>query len=185
MGFYLNKVINHLYCLRRELLISSMSLNPRCLLSFAKQFSNSNLLHRSPLCFQPQRNYRQIVVEKEEAKTVIKGERIEDKFKRYAPPSSKETCPLKSRGINITPEDTLILRQFQTSNGEILGQAETGLSTREYYKVISCIKMAQRANLLPGSENQLDLNGVEVPTSIDIYLDTKLEVELRFTDVVY
>jgi len=125
--------------------------------------SRSPFLHQLQPVVQCQRQYRQIVVEKEETKTTIKGVRVEDNFKKYAPPVTDETCPLKSRGINITPEDTLILRQFQTSDGEILSQAETGLSTREYYKVISCIKMAQRANLLPGTEPQRDIDGNEVP----------------------
>ncbi|XP_078492082.1 large ribosomal subunit protein mL66 [Ciona intestinalis] len=94
----------------------------------------------------------------------ISGKVCEEKITNYAQRlNQNDLCPLRSRGIHITPYDVLILNQFITSDGDILSQSETGLSRKEYFKVIACVKMAQRANMLPGSERQVDMHGIEVP----------------------
>nr|XP_002128137.1 28S ribosomal protein S18a, mitochondrial [Ciona intestinalis] len=116
------------------------------------------------LFFSPSRSYRQIEVKEDGNVTTISGKVFEEKVTNYAQRlNQNDLCPLRSRGIHITPYDVLILNQFITSEGDILSQAETGLSRKEYFKVIACVKMAQRANMLPGSERQVDMHGTEVP----------------------
>uniref|UniRef100_H2ZF51 Uncharacterized protein n=1 Tax=Ciona savignyi TaxID=51511 RepID=H2ZF51_CIOSA len=112
----------------------------------------------------PCRTYFAVKVEEKENVTTIAGNVVEEKITNYAKRlNENDLCPLRSRGIHITPDDVLILNQFITSDGEILSRAETGLSKQEFYKVIACVKMAQRANMLPGSEPQIDMQGTEVP----------------------
>lgn len=103
------------------------------------------------------RTYREIRVTEEDKVTTIEGHMGEDDNSRYVPSDDPtDSCPLRSRGIQVTYEDVLILRQFITSEGEMLPRSATGLCSREHYKVSSAVKMAQRARLLPGSDIHLD-----------------------------
>ncbi|CAK8680406.1 unnamed protein product [Clavelina lepadiformis] len=105
------------------------------------------------------RNYREIQGVQDGNVITIKGVLHEDNNKNIAPRHIiEDECPLRSRGIKVTYEDVLILQQFIASTGDVLSQEETGLCQHEYFKVISCVKMAQRADLLPGPENSSNVN---------------------------
>jgi len=97
------------------------------------------------------RDYRQVIMEQDGKKTSIKATRVEPQYKNYVPTDNGVTCPLEARGICVTHEDVLILRQFMTSDGDVLMHSETPLSDTSYYQVSRCIKMAQREGLLPGN----------------------------------
>lgn len=112
----------------------------------------------------PTRAYREIKVSEDNNEFTIQGVLHEEDNSNYVPPENTEdSCPIRSRGIQVTYEDVLILRQFMHSDGEILPQEVTGLCDREHIKVSNAIKMAQRADLLPGSEDQTDERGNHVP----------------------
>nr|CAB3263997.1 28S ribosomal protein S18a, mitochondrial [Phallusia mammillata] len=124
------------------------------------------------------RTYRKIKQEEGEKVTVIKGEVFEDTKNVYVEKAvPDDPCPLRSRGIQITYEDVLILQQFITSTGEMLPREHTNLSQQEFFKVLTCVKMAQRANLLPGTEDQTDKQGNFVP-KLNRYL-TRYDVGSR------
>lgn len=112
----------------------------------------------------PARGYREIKVTDDNNELTIEGVLHEEDNSNYVPPENMDhSCPIRSRGIQVTYEDVLILRQFMHSDGEVLPRDVTGLCTREHIKVTNAIKMAQRANLMPGSEDQTDERGNEVP----------------------
>lgn len=110
------------------------------------------------------RGYREIKITEEENVTTIEGFMHEDDNTKYLERDNLEdTCPIRSRGIQVTYEDVLILNQFITSTGEVLPRSVTGLCAREHRKVTTAVKMAQRANLLPGEESRMDEKGNEIP----------------------
>lgn len=112
----------------------------------------------------PDRGYREIKVTDKNNELTIEGVLHKEDNSNYVPPENTEdSCPIRSRGIQVTYEDVLILRQFMHSDGEVLPREVTGLCMREHIKVSNAIKMAQRADLLPGSEDQTDEKGNHVP----------------------
>ena len=74
-----------------------------------------------------------------------------------------DSCPLRSRGIEPTKNDVLLLSQFIRKDGSILRIEQTKLAPESYQKVYSCIKMAQREGLLPNSEPEYDHHGAPIP----------------------
>merc|ERR1712168_465498 len=85
--------------------------------------------------------------------------------------------PLRARGIEVSKHDVLLLSQFVRSNGTILSHEETNLSKRCYNKVVSCIKMAQREQLMPSGEPEYDFWGAPIPNFI--YSNARFEVGTR------
>lgn len=125
-----------------------------------------------------ERSYRRIVSNVKENETTIEAVVKEEVISNIAEKSvEKDKCPLRSRGIQITYEDVLILNQFISSEGDMVPQHITGLCDREHIKVKNAIKMAQRANLLPGEEDQYTEKGKFVP-KLNRYL-TNFEIGSR------
>lgn len=79
------------------------------------------------------------------------------------PQTDFDTCPLRSRGIEPTKNDVLLLKQFMRSDGTILNLEDTHLAESTYNKVVSCIRMAQREGLLPSDEPEYDHFGAPLP----------------------
>ncbi|XP_077976372.1 large ribosomal subunit protein mL66-like [Styela clava] len=140
-------------------------------------FKNINKLGFQPLSsllnlvgILPTRGYREIKIKEEDNVTTIEGKMYEDDNSKFVDRDNPEdTCPIRSRGIQVTYEDVLILNQFMTNNGDVIPRSITGLCLREHLKVTKAIKMAQRANLLPGEEPRIDHLGKEIP-KLNCYL---------------
>lgn len=112
---------------------------------------------------------RRIVIERDTTKNVVKisGQLVQPQFKRQALPkiseNDEDTCPLRARGIEVSKNDVLILRQFMRSDGSILAFDDTKLAERSYKKVVAAIKMAQREGLLPSYEPEYCVHGAPLP----------------------
>ena len=106
---------------------------------------------------------RRLIIERDPAKKVIKisGSKNPEPTNLAAPipEESEDTCPLRARGIEVTKNDVLILRQFMRSDGSILKLEHTNLGDRTYKKVVSCIRQAQREGLLPTDEPEYCVAG--------------------------
>lgn len=126
--------------------------------------------------------YRTIKIDLDRANkvTTIRGVKPETAPVQALPKISEEdfdTCPLRSRGIEVTKNDVLLLKQFVRHDGTILKKEETKLAQTTYDKVFSCIRMAQREGLLPSDEAEYDHHGAPLPNIF--YKDARYEAGSR------
>merc|ERR1712039_275773 len=74
---------------------------------------------------------RKLIIERDPAKKIIKisGSKNPEPTNLATPISddSEDTCPLRARGIEVTKNDVLILRQFMRSDGSVLKMEQTHL----------------------------------------------------------
>ncbi|XP_028653120.1 39S ribosomal protein S18a, mitochondrial [Erpetoichthys calabaricus] len=91
------------------------------------------------------------VVEKTEGKTTLIGGKIVEDKPTHDPPNPSGQCPICRWNLkhkyNYT--DVLVLSQFIRPDGGMLPRRVTGLCSEEHKKIEVCVKMAQRAGLLP------------------------------------
>ncbi|XP_006034766.1 39S ribosomal protein S18a, mitochondrial [Alligator sinensis] len=104
----------------------------------------------------PARGLRQVVEVTEGNTTVIEGKIIEH-TEASAPPNPSGQCPICRWNLKYkyNYEDVLLLSQFIRSDGGMLPRRITGLCPEEHKKIVVCVKMAQRAGLLPNHKPPL------------------------------
>lgn len=116
---------------------------------------NSNVPLASVLAVQS-RGLRQVVEQEDGKTTTIEG-KILDTPSAPVPPNPAAKCPIYRWNLqhkyNYT--DVLLLRQFIRSDGGMLPRRITGLCLEEHRKIVSCVKMAHRAGLLPDHRPKL------------------------------
>ncbi|KAL2082113.1 hypothetical protein ACEWY4_021931 [Coilia grayii] len=105
------------------------------------------------------------VVEKQEKKTTtLEGVTVEIPDSPV-PPNPTAHCPIYRWNLqnkyNYT--DVLLLSQFIRSDGGMLPRRVTGLCAPEHYKIAACVRMAQRAGLLPDHRPPLPEGHVPKP----------------------
>ncbi|XP_068198442.1 large ribosomal subunit protein mL66 [Antennarius striatus] len=102
------------------------------------------------------RGIRQVVEIQEGQTTKIEGH-IVDTPAAPQPPNPSARCPIYRWNLqhkyNYT--DVLLLRQFIRADGGMLPKRITNLCTEEHHKIAVCVKMAQRAGLLPDHRPKL------------------------------
>uniref|UniRef100_A0A7M4EYF4 Large ribosomal subunit protein mL66 n=1 Tax=Crocodylus porosus TaxID=8502 RepID=A0A7M4EYF4_CROPO len=87
--------------------------------------------------------------------------RIEGKIIEHTeaptPPNPSGQCPICRWNLKYkyNYEDVLLLIQFIHSDGRMLPRRITGLCKEEHKKIVVCVKMAQRAGLLPNHKPPL------------------------------
>ncbi|XP_031437920.1 39S ribosomal protein S18a, mitochondrial [Clupea harengus] len=105
------------------------------------------------------------VVEKQEGKTItVEGLTVESP-ESPVPPNPSAHCPIYRWNLQnkYGYTDVLLLSQFIRSDGGMLSRRVTGLCTPEHYKIAACVRMAQRAGLLPDHKPTLPEGHIPKP----------------------
>ncbi|XP_063079484.1 39S ribosomal protein S18a, mitochondrial [Engraulis encrasicolus] len=146
--------------------LSSFS-NAQRMVSKASCFPLQCLNRTPPLAvfgLAPSRGIVKVVEKQEKKTTTLEGVTV-DVLGGPEPPNPSAHCPIYRWNLQNKYDytDVLLLRQFIRSDGGMLPRRVTGLCTPEHYKIAACVRMAQRAGLLPDHKPPLPEGHVPKP----------------------